>query len=73
MKQRTVNEFLRELRKLGRKSGVVVRVDYSAGRGSHGRVYYGDRFTTIKGRNKTLGQGLQRKMLRDLGIDPADF
>jgi ribosomal protein L21E len=73
VKQRNVNEFLKALKKYARRNGVAVHVDYSAGRGSHGRLYYGARFTTIKARNKKLGVGLQVKMLKDLNIDPNDF
>lgn len=70
MKSRTVNEFIKAVRKLGRRTNTPVSVDYSAGKGSHGRIHYGPRRTTIKARGKTLGTGLQRKMLNDLGIDP---
>lgn len=38
-------------------------------KGSHGRLYYGERFTTLKDRKKEIGPGLYRKMLRDLGIE----
>jgi mRNA interferase HicA len=38
------------------------------GNGSHGRVYFGDRFTTIKALKKEIGAGLLGSMLDDLGI-----
>jgi predicted RNA binding protein YcfA (HicA-like mRNA interferase family) len=41
--------------------------------GSHGRLYYGDRFTTVKDRKKEIGPGLLRKMLADLRLSPDDI
>jgi len=40
---------------------------------SHGRVYFGGRFTAIKDRRKELPKGLLRAMCRQLGIDPRDL
>lgn len=41
-----------------------------AGKGSHTRIYLGDRLATLKDRNKEIGPGLLRAMCRQLGIDP---
>ena len=38
---------------------------------SHGRIYVGERFTTI--RRGELGKGLLAAMLRQLDIDQRDF
>lgn len=62
-------QFIRKVRRIGRRNGVEVRFDSRHGKGSHGRLYYGERFTTLKDRKKEIGPGLYRKMLRDLGID----
>jgi len=62
-------EFMKMIKRLGRKNGIAVRFVSRYGKGSHGRLYYGDRFTTLKDRKKEIGSGLYRKMLRDLGID----
>lgn len=43
------------------------------GKGSHGRLYFGDAATTLKDRKKEIGRDLLFKMCRDLGIDPADL
>ena len=51
----TGSEFERRIRKLGRVKGVPVAFDRSHGKGSHGRLYYGDRFTTLKDRKKEIG------------------
>jgi mRNA interferase HicA len=41
------HEFERKIRRLGRVCGVAVSFDASGGKGSHGRLYYGERFTTL--------------------------
>ena len=65
-------EFVRKVRKLGRKRGVVVRVDKRRGKGSHGRLHYGDRFTTIKDRKKELSASLLADMLAQLELSKED-
>ena len=66
----TVNghEFEKRLRRLARRKGLSVRFE-PHGKGSHGRLYFGERFTTLKDRRKELGQGLLHAMCRQLGID----
>ena len=66
-------EFLRRLRRLGRANGVTVRYDGRPGKGSHGRVYYGTAFTTIKALKKEIGSGLLSKMLKDLQLTRDDL
>jgi hypothetical protein len=41
--------------------------------GSHGRLYYGNRFTTLKDRKKEIGPGLLNAMLAQLGLTKADL
>jgi hypothetical protein len=67
------NEFERKLRKLGRKRGITVSFDSGPGKGSHGRLYYGERFTTLKDRRKEIGPGLLNAMLNQLGLSKADW
>ena len=67
------NEFERQIRKLGRRRGVSVSFDRSHGKGSHGRLYYGDRFTTLKDRKKEIGPGLLKAMLEQLGLTKVDL
>ena len=43
------------------------------GKGSHGRLYFGEEFTTLKDRKKEIGRDLLAKMCRDLNIDPHDL
>lgn len=66
-------EFLKRLRRLGKANGVVVRYDGKPGKGSHGRVYYGAAFTTIKHPAKEIGSGLLGKMLKDLQLTKDDL
>ncbi len=66
-------EFLKRLRRLGRANGVTVRYDGRPGKGSHGRVYYGAAFTTIKDLKKEIGAGLLGKMLADLRLKKEDL
>jgi mRNA interferase HicA len=67
------SEFLRRLRRLGRRRGIEVEVVEFRGKGSHARLYFGARFTTIKHRSKELPKGLLKAMCRQLGIDPKDL
>jgi len=67
------HEFLKKLRKIAKANGVGIRYDGKPGKGSHGRVYYGAAFTTLKDRTKEIGPGLLKKMLTDLGIAKDDM
>jgi mRNA interferase HicA len=69
----TGNEFERRIRRLGRKRGVSVSFDAGHGKGSHGRLYYGDAFTTLKDRRKEIGPGLLSAMLHQLGLTRDDL
>jgi predicted RNA binding protein YcfA (HicA-like mRNA interferase family) len=69
----TGHEFERSIRKLGKARGVPVSFDKASGKGSHGRLYYGDRFTTLKDRKKEIGPGLLRAMLEQLGLSKSDM
>jgi mRNA interferase HicA len=67
------NEFERKVRALGRKRGVAVSFDRGHGKGSHGRLYFGPRFTTLKDRKKEIGPGLLNAMLTQLGLTKTDL
>lgn len=66
-------EFIARVRKLGRRTGVPVSFDPRHGKGSHGRLWYGDRFTTVKDRRHEIGKGLLHAMLDQLGLDLDDI
>lgn len=63
-------EFLRRIRRIAESQGLAVRLDERQGKGSHARLYLGDRFTTLKDRRKEIGDGLLNAMCRQLGVDP---
>jgi mRNA interferase HicA len=67
------DEFERKIKKLGRRRGIEVVFDRGHGKGSHGRLYYGDRFATLKDRRKEIGPGLLGAMLAQLGLTRADL
>ena len=69
----TGHEFEARVRKLGRTRGVIVSFDSGRGKGSHGRLYLGSRFTTLKDRRKEIGPGLLGAMLHQLGLTKKDL
>lgn len=69
----TGTEFVRRVRRLGRSQGVAVHFDPRRGKGSHGRLYYGDRFTTVKDRKKEISASLLATMLSQLGLSNKDL
>jgi mRNA interferase HicA len=66
-------EFIRGLHKLGRQRGIQVRFRAERGKGSHGTLYYGERFTVVKDRSKELSPGLLTAMLKQLGLTREDL
>ena len=69
----TGSEFERRIRRLGRRRRVSVSFDPGRGEGSHGRLYYGERFATLKDRTKEIGPGLLKAMLDQLGLSRRDL
>ncbi len=66
-------EFERRVHKLARRKKVPCQFVADKGKGSHGRLYCGVEFTTLKDRKKEIGRDLLAKMCRDLNIDPHDL
>ena len=66
-------EFVRRVQRLGRSRGIAVRFSTRQGKGSHGRLYYGRKFTTVKDRKKEISAGLQARMLAQLGLSKEDI
>ena len=52
------SEFVRKVQKLGKKRGIKVVFRAERGKGSHGTLYYGTRFTVVKDRRKELSRAL---------------
>ena len=61
-------EFVRKVKKVGRRNGVLVEFIAERGKGSHGTLYYGTRRTTVKHRQAELSPGLLHAMLAQLGL-----
>ena len=64
-------ELLKRLKAHAKRNDLRYSFDPQKGRGSHGRVTVGDRFTTVK--KGEFGPGLLRKMLRDLDIEREEL
>jgi mRNA interferase HicA len=67
------SEFLRKVRKAGRKHKLAYRWSPERGVGSHGTVYLGGRFAIVKDLKKELGPGLLADMCQQLGIRKEDL
>jgi mRNA interferase HicA len=67
------HQFERKIKAIGRRRGVSASFDSGRGKGSHGRLYFGSRFTTLKDRRKEIGPGLLKAMLDQLGLAKKDL
>jgi len=63
-------EFKKWLKKLAKQNEVFFQ-ETRQGKGSHSRVYYGNRFTTVK--KGEIGIGLLKAMCSQLGIKTKDL
>jgi mRNA interferase HicA len=61
-------QLVRIVKKLGRENGIDVRFAQHRGKGSHGTLYYGDRYVVLPDRKKDIGAGLMSHISRQLGI-----
>lgn len=66
-------EFVRRVRRVGRRRGVDVDFVAERGKGSHGTLYFGDRRTTVRHRQAELKPGLLHAMLTQLGLTLGDL
>jgi len=66
-------EFERRVQRLARRRKIACEFVGDKGKGSHGRLYFGEEFTTLKDRKKEIGRDLLAKMCRDLNVDPHDL
>ena len=64
------NQLIQAIRKLARKQGVHFELDAKKGKGSHYRVEFGTKWTTVQ---SDLNPGRIQRILRQLDIDPADI
>ena len=64
-------EFVRRAKRYARRTGQSFRFDPGHGKGSHGRLWIGGRYTTVK--RGELPKGTLTTMLGQLGIDRRNF
>jgi mRNA interferase HicA len=69
----TGHELLRKLRRLARQRGFAFLYEARHGKGGHGRIFLGDRFTTMPAPTHEIGPGLLSKILRDLALTRRDL
>jgi mRNA interferase HicA len=67
------SEFLRKVKLVAKRNGLVYRWNPERAVGSHGTVYLGDRFTVVKDPKKQIGPGLLADMCKQLGIRKEDL
>ena len=67
------NEFIRRVKALGRSRGIDVEWVAERGKGSHGTLYFGDRFTIVRNPKDELKTGTLHAMLEQLGIEKKDL
>lgn len=67
------SELVRRLRKVGRQRGVIVELVPERGKGSHGTLYFGERFTIVRNLKDELKTGTLHAMLKQLGLTPQDL
>jgi predicted RNA binding protein YcfA (HicA-like mRNA interferase family) len=66
-------DLARKLKRLAKQRGAWFEYDPRHGKGSHGRLVFGDRLTTVKDPRKEIGPGLLHDMLKQLGLTRDDL
>ena len=69
----TGKEFIRKVKKVGRERGVAVQFVARRGKGSHGTLFYGARFTIVRNPKDELKTGTFHAMLTQLGLNSEDL
>ena len=64
-------EFTKRAKRYAKKTAQEFRFEAGPGKGSHGRLHIGNRFTTVK--RSEISKGLLAAMLAQLGIDKSEF
>ena len=67
------NEFIRKIKKLGRKNGIYVKFVARRGKGSHGTLFYGEKFTIVRNPKDELKPGTIHAMIEQLGLTIDDL
>ncbi|HXU33399.1 MAG TPA: type II toxin-antitoxin system HicA family toxin [Thermoanaerobaculia bacterium] len=67
------NEFVRRVRRIGKERGISVDFAAERGKGSHGTLYLGSRFTVVRDLRDELKTGTLHAMLKQLGLTLKDI
>ena len=67
------NEFIKTIKKIGKRNSVTVRFTSQRGKGSHGTLFYGVQFTVVRNLKDELKTGTLNGMLKQLGISKKEF
>ena len=67
------SEFIDRLRKLAAQRGIECTYDPDRGKGSHGRIRFGQRISVIPDLRRELKKGTLSSICRDLAIKPQDL
>ena len=62
------SEFIKKLKKLGDCNGVEVKYIRRCGKGSHGTLFYGERYTIIPNHKNELKKGTLQAIIKQLGL-----
>jgi mRNA interferase HicA len=62
------SELVRRVRRVGRRRGIPVELRPERGKGSHGTLYFGSRFTVLRNLKDELKTGTLHAMLKQLGL-----
>ena len=66
-------EFIDRVKGLAKKRGVEFKFDPTRGKGSHGTLWFGSRFTVLPNPRNELKKGTLAGICRQLGIRPQDI
>lgn len=67
------DEFIRKVKKLGQKNGISVQFIARRGKGSHGTLIYGSRFTVVRNPKDELKKETLHAMLDQLDLSLDDL
>jgi len=66
-------EFVRRVRRLGRRTGTTVEFNPERGKGSHGTLYFGTRFAVVRNLKDEMRTGTLHAVLKQLGLRLEDL
>jgi len=67
------SEFIRKIKRLGRRRNVTVLLRAERGKGSHATLYYGSKYAVMPDVRDELKTGTLHGILDELGLTPKDF